>query len=417
MHGPSGREDSMFTFATELQNPVGSPIRELFQYLSVPGMISFAGGYPAASTFDVGNIAQCVSTAIAQAPSECLQYGSTEGVLSLRSALSELMERRGAPTEVDRILITSGSQQAFDFVVRSFVEPGTRVLVEAPTYPAAIQAFRLAGAGIDAIPTDSEGIDTEALEAYLSACPGHARPRLLYLVPAFANPTGAELSLERRNHLLGIIKAYDLILVEDDPYGCLAFDGEALPSMLALSRGNDALRDRIIYLGSLSKTVAPGLRIGWMAAHPDVIRRAVIAKQASDLCTPPWIQVAMAVYLQSGYLDAQVRRIVSAYRVKRDVMVEALSGQLAGGLSFSAPKGGMFVWASLPEGADSAALLRLAIDERVLFVPGKAFYTGTGTHSTLRLSFATPSIEDIETGVGRLATAISRMSVVLEIQP
>lgn len=417
MPGPSGCEDSMFTFAKELQNPVGSPIRELFQYLSVPGMISFAGGYPAASTFDVSNIAECVSTAIAQAPTECLQYGSTEGVLSLRRALSELMERRGAPTGADRILVTSGSQQGFDFVVKSFVEPGTRVLVEAPTYPAAIQAFRLAGASIDAIPTDSEGMITEALEEYLRGCPEHARPRLLYLVPTFANPTGAELSLKRRNHLLQIIEAHDVILVEDDPYGCLAFDGDAPPSMLALSRGNDALRDRIIYLGSLSKTVAPGLRIGWMAAHPDVIRRAVIAKQASDLCTPPWIQAAMAVYLQPGYLDAQIGRIVSAYRVKRDAMVEALNQQLGGGLTFCAPKGGMFVWASLPEGADSAELLRLAIDEKVLFVPGKAFYKGNGKHATLRLSFATPSIEDIEVGVGRLATAISRLNDVLETQP
>lgn len=209
--------------------------------------------------------------------------------------------------------------------------------------------------------------------------------------------------------MLQIIEAHDIIQVEDDPYGCLAFDGDAPLSLLALADGNASLRDRIIYLGSLSKTVAPGLRIGWMAAHPDIIRRAVIAKQTSDLCTPPWIQAAVAMYLEAGSLEAQVCRIVATYRTKRDAMVEELNRQVGDRLKFTVPGGGMFVWGSLEKGRDSAKLLKAAIGEKVLFVPGKAFYKdGNCNRNTLRLSFDSASIEDIRVGVSRLAAAFSK---------
>lgn len=401
----------MFDFAKEFQHPTGSPIRELFQFLSLPGMISFAGGYPAPATFDVKKIGECVTKALEQAPVDCLQYGATEGAPSLRKALSTLMGHRGAAMGVEHILITSGSQQGFDFVVKAFVEPGVRVLVEGPTYPAAIQAFRLAGAVICTIPTDGGGIRTDALEHYLQGCASEHKPRLLYLVRTFANPTGATLSLERRRHLLNIIEAHALVVVEDDPYGCLVFDEGVPPSLLALSSDREALLDRIVYLGILSKTVAPGLRIGWMVAHPDLIRRAVIAKQASDLCTPPWVQVGMALYLEFGHLESQVGRIIEAYRVKRDAMVQMLDRHLKDKLTDGVPHGGMFVWATLPDGFDSAELLKFAIEEKALFVPGKAFYTEHMACAALRLSFATPSCEAIEVGVQRLARAIQCLEV------
>lgn len=400
----------MFPFASTFQQPVGSPIRELFPYLSRPGMISFAGGYPAASTFDSDAIGDCMARALASHPAECLQYGATEGVPALREALGRLMTQGGAPTAPDRILVTSGSQQAFDFVVRAFVEPGVAVMVEAPTYPAAIQALRLAGARQVPVPTDAEGIDTAALERSLQESAPADRPRLIYLVPTFANPTGATLSLARRQHLLQLAARYDLLIIEDDPYGSLAFDEAPPPTLLSLTHGDAALRDRVIYLGSLSKTVAPGLRIGWMAAHPDVVRRAVLAKQASDLCTPPWIQRAMAAYLDGGHLRAQIDRIIAVYRDKRDAMLAALDRELAGQVGYVRPGGGMFVWAALHGSGDSSVLLREAIENNVLFVPGKAFHVASDTPSpALRLSFATPSVAEIEEGVRRLARALARV--------
>ncbi|USE78151.1 PLP-dependent aminotransferase family protein [Cupriavidus gilardii] len=406
----TSQDTSMFPFASAFQQPAGSPIRELFQYLSRPGMISFAGGYPAASTFDTAAIGQCMAEALAGHPAECLQYGATEGVPALREALSRQMGQAGAPTPAERILVTSGSQQGFDFLVRAFVEPGVPVIVEAPTYPAAIQALRLAGARLVPVPADAEGIDTDALEQCLRDCAPAERPRLIYLVPTFANPTGATLSVRRRQAVLRLAAQYELLVIEDDPYGCLAFDGAPPATLLAMANGEPALRDRIVYLGSLSKTVAPGLRIGWMAAHPDVVRRAVLAKQASDLCTPPWIQRAMAAYLDAGHLSGQVARIIEVYRDKRDAMVSALERELGGRIDYMRPGGGMFVWASLPDGTDSAELLREAIEENVLFVPGKAFHAATGQPSpALRLSFATPSVAEIGEGVRRLARALVRV--------
>jgi DNA-binding transcriptional MocR family regulator len=282
------------------------------------------------------------------------------------------MAERGAAVALDELLITSGSQQGFDFLVRALVEPGSLVLVEEPTYSATLQALRLAGADVRGVPSDHDGMNVDALEAMLANAP--ARPRMIYTVPTFANPTGATLSPARRLQLLELVARHEIVLVEDDPYGALSFDGPPPPSLLALCDQVPGARPWLVHLASLSKTLAPGLRLGWMVAAPEIVRRAVIAKQVSDLCTPPWLQLTAAHYLQAGNLPGQIAREVAVYRDKRDRLTTALRQAFGTRIRFADPAGGMFLWVSVDGIDDAAALLPHAIAEKVLFVPGAGFY-------------------------------------------
>ncbi|WP_427306396.1 PLP-dependent aminotransferase family protein [Cupriavidus sp. H39] len=396
-----------YPFVPALREPQGSPIRELFKYLSDPEMISFAGGYPSAALFDADGIGAASAQALRERPAECLQYGATEGVPALRDALAVLMAERGAAVARDELLVTSGSQQGFDFLVRALVEPGSVVLVEEPTYSATLQALRLGGADVRGVPSDQHGMDVDALAAMLAG--GALRPRLVYTVPTFANPTGATLSHARRLRLLELAARHQVVLVEDDPYGALSFDGAAPPSLLALSGQVAGVRPWLVHLASLSKTLAPGLRIGWMVAAPEIIRRAVIAKQVSDLCTPPWIQLAVTQYLADGRLPAQVAREITFYGDKRDRLAESLRLAFGDRIRFALPAGGMFLWASLDGIDDAAALLPHAIAEKVLFVPGAGFYAARRARPAFRLSFAGAAPAQITEGVARLARAAARL--------
>lgn len=401
--------NTAYPFVPALREPEGSPIRELFKYLSDPQMISFAGGYPSAALFDAPGIGAASAQVLAQRPAECLQYGATEGAPALRRALTALMAERGATVAPEELLVTTGSQQGFDFLVKALVEPGSLVLVEEPTYSATLQALRLAGAALRGIPADHEGIDVEALEAVLEAAAAAGeRPRLLYVVPTFANPTGATLSLPRRLRLLELVARHQVVLVEDDPYGALSFDGAPPPSLLSLCAQVPAARPWVVHLASLSKTLAPGLRLGWLAGPAEIVRRAVIAKQVSDLCTPPWLQLTAAQYLDDGRLPAQVAREVAAYRDKRDRLADALRQAFGARIRFALPAGGMFLWAAVDGIEDAAALLPHAIAEKVLFVPGAGFYAERRPRAAFRLSFAGADPARIGEGVARLARAVAQ---------
>jgi DNA-binding transcriptional MocR family regulator len=399
-----------YPFIPAMQSPEGSPIRELFKYLADPQMISFAGGYPSSALFDSAAMARAAAEAITAHPVECLQYGATEGAMALRRALVVEMAARGATVPVEQLIVTSGSQQGFDFMVRALIAPGSVAVVEEPTYSAALQALRLAGARLRTVRSDHDGMDTDALAQLLADCDPAQRPRFIYLVPTFANPTGATLSQARRRHLLALAARYRVLVIEDDPYGALRFDGEALPSLLALSQDMPEARPWVVHLASLSKTVAPGLRLGWMVAAPELIRRAVIAKQISDLCTPPWLQLAAARYLEQGLLAGQVAHIAQAYRHKRDRLALRLREAFGARIRFGMPAGGMFLWATLDGVVDASALLRHAIEEQVMFVPGAGFHAGPGPHAAFRLSFASADDEQIDDGVRRLRRAVARMS-------
>ncbi|NLY65863.1 MAG: PLP-dependent aminotransferase family protein [Alcaligenaceae bacterium] len=393
---------SDFAFAGPFKEVKGSPIRELFKYLSRPGMISFAGGYPAPELFDIEGLQQSIEAESTRL-SSTLSYGATEGLPALREALATLSARRGIPAGPDDILVTSGSQQGYDLLLRALIEPGDTALIERPAYPAAIQGLRLAGANIVTVSVNEDGVNLDELSHALQ----RHKPKLFYCVPTFANPTGICLSLEKRQKLLALLAQSDCLLIEDDPYGALRFSGETIPSLMELAQTGTA-KDRIIYLSSLSKTVAPGLRIGWMIAHPDILRRCVLAKQVNDMCSAPFMQAVAARYLNTGRYQQHLQLITGTYRQRAQCMLATFDRELDGSLQLIRPEGGMFIWGTLPQGMEAAKLLTLAIDENVMFVPGPGFYADHANQGAFRLSFATSNEEKITEGVRRFKQAIDR---------
>ncbi|AOK61104.1 2-aminoadipate aminotransferase [Burkholderia ubonensis] len=392
----------MYAFTPPFQHPAGSPIRELFKYLGEPGMISFAGGYPASDLFDVDGLNAAAARAYAQ-PTRCLQYGPTDGLAELKQQLIALMARRSVTCTPAELVVTTGSQQGLDLLLRVMVAPGDVVLTEQPAYPATLQALRLQQARIVTIPVDGDGIDVDRLDALL-ASGTIAQPKLLYTVPTFANPTGATLSRERRLKLLRLAVRHRFLIVEDDPYADLRFAGETLPSMLALAGEVDGARDWIVHFASLSKIVAPGLRVGWTIAPAEIARRCVIAKQTVDLCSAPWTQAIAAEYLADGALERHLPRITDAYKRKCAAMCDALRDGLGDAIEFHRPEGGMFVWARIGA-VSSARLLQHAIANKIVFVPGNAFFADNVDDASLRLSYAAPDVDAIREGVARLARA------------
>jgi len=365
-------------------------------------MISFAGGYPASDLFDAEGL-QAAAAQAWQDSTRCLQYGPTDGLPELKTQLLALMARRGVTCTPQEMLITTGSQQGLDLLLRVLLEPGDTALTEQPAYPATLQALRLQQAHIVTVPVDSDGIDTGVLEQRL-ASGAIARPKLLYTVPTFANPTGATLTRDRRLALLRLAVRYRFVIVEDDPYGDLRFAGDAVPSMLALASEVQGARDWVVHFSSLSKVVAPGLRVGWAIAPVEIARRCVIAKQTVDLCSTPWTQAIAAHYLAAGSLERHLPRITQAYQRKCEALCEGLRAQFGGEIAFHQPEGGMFVWARIP-GVEIDALLPNAIDSKVIFVPGKAFFANAPDTASLRLSFAAPNVDEIREGVARLKLA------------
>lgn len=402
----------LYDFTEPFKAPQGSAIRELFKYLSRPGMISFAGGYPSKDLFDRAGIGQAQEEAYRSDPVACLQYGDTAGAPALRRAILRLMNERGVTREVDDVIVTTGSQQGLDLLIKILVAPGDAVLIEEPAYPAAIQALRLAGARLIPVRTDAQGIDVDALtaqlEAFDSTTPPATRPKLLYTVPTFANPTGATLPAARREALARLAMRFRFVLVEDDPYGELRFTGEPVKPITALADAIPGASDWVVYFGSLSKIVAPGLRIGWSIAPSAITRRMLVAKQTSDLCTSPLAQETARFYLESGRLAEHVQIIAQAYRKRYDALSSALRQFVPDEIDYVVPQGGMFVWARLKGGRNAAELLKRAIEQNVIYVPGPAFYVRDPDESSMRLSFAAaPGEAEVFEGVRRLKLALA----------
>ncbi|MFJ6571656.1 PLP-dependent aminotransferase family protein [Streptomyces sp. NPDC091292] len=377
----------------------GSPVRDILAVTARPEVINFAGGLPAPELFDSEGVAAAFQDVLARTPARALQYATTEGEPTLRTALAERTTARGLTTAPDDLLVTTGSQQGLSLLATVLVEPGDTVLVETPCYLAALQAFAYAGARVVPVPCDGDGIDPDALDALVAA----HRPKLLYAVPTFQNPTGRTLPGERRAAIASVAARRGLWIVEDDPYGELRFEGERVPWIASYP----GAEDRTVLLGTFSKVMAPGLRLGWLRA-PDAVRRAcVVAKQAADLHTPTVNQLAAARYLADRDLDAHVVRVARAYGERRDAMLGGLEGALPGGATWSRPSGGMFLWARLPEGYDSAALLASVVAHDVAYVPGAPFYAGAPDPRTLRLCFVTHTPDEIRVGLGRLGLALA----------
>lgn len=393
-------------FADRLNNVETSAIRELFKLLGKPGIISFAGGFPDAAMFDVDGIRQASLAALEQEPGAALQYGATEGYQPLREQLAEFMGSKGAQVLPEQLLVTTGSQQALDLLGKTLISPGDKVIVEGPTFLATIQCFRLYGAQLITAPIDGHGVDVQRLEQLII----EHRPKFVYLIPTFGNPSGAMLSLERRRQVLEMAVRHDTLIVEDDPYGDLYFGEAPPPSLLALSDQVPGSRQRLVHCGSLSKVLSPGLRVGWMIAPPELLAKAVMCKQFSDAHTSTFAQATAAQYLKAGRMPGTLQRVRQVYAQRAQAMVEALRSELGEAVSFVAPQGGLFVWARLTGAgghlADGNELARRAIEHGVAFVPGAPFFARDPDVSTFRLSFATVGEDRIREGVGRLAKAL-----------
>jgi DNA-binding transcriptional MocR family regulator len=381
--------------ASRLRGVRSSPVRDLLALTQRPEVISFAGGLPAPELFDVDGWADAFAKAAGERRN--LQYASTEGDPALRALIAERMTRRGLATTEADLLVTTGSQQALTLVTTALVEPGDVVAVEEPTYLAALQCFQLAGARIVPIASDEHGADPASLADVLE----RERPALVYLVPTFANPSGRTLPSARRSAIAALAEEHDVWVVEDDPYGELRYRGEPVPPMATYG-------DRVLYLGSLSKIGAPGLRLGWLRAPQSLMTAAVIAKQAADLHTSTIDQAAAAVYLANADLDGHVRTLCAAYRERRDTMIAALPATVPAGTEWTDPDGGMFVWLRLPDARkdiDTAEVLTHALAHNVAFVPGAPFFAVHPDHATMRMSFTTNPPEEITEGMRRLAVA------------
>ena len=393
-------------FADRLNNVETSAIRELFKLLGKPGIISFAGGFPDPALFDVAGIAESTAAVLANNPGPVLQYGATEGYGPLREGLSQFMANKGVTVQPDGLIVTTGSQQALDLIGKTMINPGDKVIVEAPTFLATIQCFRLYGAHIIGAPIDADGVDTDKLEALIA----EHNPKLVYLIPTFGNPSGATLSLARRKRVLELAVKYNTLVVEDDPYCELYFGKPPPPSMLALSDTVPGSRDLLAHCGSFSKILSPGLRVGWMIAPPALLANATMCKQFSDAHTSNLTQATAAHYLTLNRLDTALAAVRTTYAERARVMAESLRRELGSAISFNEPQGGMFFWAKLTgEGGKSSNatdFAKRAIDKLVAFVPGAPFFAHDADVSTLRLSFATVDVKKIEEGIKRLGEAL-----------
>jgi DNA-binding transcriptional MocR family regulator len=399
-------------FADRLNNVETSAIRELFKLLGKPGIISFAGGFPDSAMFDVAGIQESANKALAEEPGGALQYGATEGYEPLRTQLASFMKSKGVQDiEPQGLIVTTGSQQALDLLGKTMIGPGDKVIVEAPTFLATIQCFRLYGADLVTAPIDAQGVQVDKLEELIK----QHKPKLVYLIPTFGNPSGATLSRERRIKVLELAAKYKTLIVEDDPYGDLYFGSTDAdrppPSILALSKQVPGSREWIAHCGSMSKVLSPGLRVGWMIAPPELLAKATMCKQFSDAHTSTFAQATAAQYLKSGRMPDTLARVRKVYAERAQAMGDALQRELGDAIEFTRPNGGLFFWARLTGAGgkvkDAGELAKRAIEKGVAFVPGAPFFAKEPDTATLRLSFATVGVERIFEGVARLGESLN----------
>lgn len=400
-------------FAARMHNISSSLIRELLKLTQDPEMISFAGGLPAPEVFPVDAFEEAACYVLKTYKSRALQYSTTEGYPPLRQWIVDYMSRYGIESSSENILICSGSQQALDIMGKILINPGDLILTEEPTYLGALQAWRSYQAEYVSVPIDDHGIRTDLLEQAL--CSG---PKFMYILPNFQNPGGVTLSLERRHRLIDIADHYGVPIIEDDPYGELRYEGEHLPPLVVLdakrlknrpnySNGHGFMQGNVIYISTFSKTLAPGLRLAWIVAPEEVVQRCVMVKQGMDLHTSTLIQMMAYEVLKNGFLDEHIRLIRQVYGERRDVMLDSLERYFPPDARWTHPKGGLFLWVTLPHEIDTLALMPKALENKVAFVPGTAFFPDGSGSNTFRLNFSNAAPENIELGIRRLGEVIT----------
>lgn len=398
-----------YRYAHRTKQMGSSVIRELLKLTEQPDIISFAGGLPAPEVFPLEAFRQACNRVLDEFGPQALQYSTTEGYRPLREMIARHTRRYAVEVTPENILITSGSQQALDLIGRLFINRGDYIVVESPTYLGAIQAWNAYGAQYVTVPTDEHGMIVDELEKAL-----RVGPKFIYVLPNFQNPGGWTLSLERRRKLVELADRYGVPIVEDDPYGQLRYEGNHIPPVVALDSQYRAENGKhysgnVIYLSTFSKILAPGIRLAWVIAPQEVIRRLVMAKQAADLHTATFNQMVAYEVGKGGFLDEHVKVIRRVYKERRDVMLEMMDELFPPEVRWTRPEGGMFLWVMLPKGIDTADVLRLAVERKVAFVPGAPFHPNGGGENTMRINFSYSSPETIREGISRLAGVLEEV--------
>jgi 2-aminoadipate transaminase len=385
-------------FARRTQGMKSSAMRDLMAVIGQPDVISLAGGLPDTSTFPAEDLAALTARMAAESSAAALQYGPTEGLDAVKAAIAQVMAAEGMSVESDDLLVTTGGQQVIDLVCRALVDPGDVILAEGPTYPGAVPVFGSYEADVVQIEMDDDGMRIDLLEAALDRLAREGRtPKFVYTVPSFHNPAGVTMSLERRRALVRLVRERELLVLEDNPYGLLRYEGEPLPTLYELDGA-----EYVIYLGTFSKILSPGLRVGWAAAPHPVLAKLNLGKQAADLCSSSFSQHFVATYFAARDWREYLGTLIDLYRRRRDVMLDALAEHLPAEASWTHPRGGLFVWARLPDYIDTTDLLARALREQVAFVPGRAAYLDGRGASEMRLNFSGVSEDQIREGVRRI---------------
>ncbi|HSL21094.1 MAG TPA: PLP-dependent aminotransferase family protein [Vicinamibacterales bacterium] len=396
-------------FAQRTQGMRRSEVRELLKLTEQPGIISFGGGLPAPEVFPIKEFERACATVLKEAGARALQYSTTEGYRPLREMIARHTCRYGVAVTADNIMITSGSQQALDLIGKVLINPGDHILVERPTYLAAIQAWTTYQAQYIPVPIDDDGMLPDALEAAL-----RGGPKFIYALPNFQNPTGVTLSLERRRTLVRLADHYGVPIIEDDPYGQLRYEGEHVASIVSVDseyRSGDGkpYSGNVMYMSTFSKTLAPGLRLGWLTGPTDVIERLVQAKQGADLHTATFNQMVAYEVARGGFLDEHVKTIRRVYRARRDAMLAAMAEFFPAGVTWTKPQGGLFLWVRFPEFLDAADILRESVNEGVAFLVGSAFFPDRSNANTARFNFSNADPVAIRDGIRRIGLVLARM--------
>jgi 2-aminoadipate transaminase len=379
-----------------------SVMRDLMALTERPDVISLAGGWPDTSTFPADSYAALMSTVASQSCARALQYGPTEGLSAVKQCIAQVMQAEGIEIDSDELLVTTGGQQVIDLVCKTLLDPGDVVVCEAPTYPGAVPTFCAYEAEVVHVTMDRDGMRVDELEATLDRLESAGRrPKFIYTVPTFHNPAGVTMSLERRRELVRIASERELLVLEDNPYGLLRYEGSPLPTLRALDGGAF-----VIYASTFSKILSPGVRLGWTAAPAPVLEKMNVGKQASDLCSSSISQYFVSAYFESGPWEDYVRSLIEIYRRRRDVMLDSLAEHFPRETEWTHPQGGLFIWATLPDYIDTTDLLARALDQQVAFVPGRAAFLDGRGGSSMRLNFSGVDEELIREGVRRLGEVV-----------
>jgi 2-aminoadipate transaminase len=389
-------------FASRTSVMKSSAMRDLMAITERPEVISLAGGLPDTSTFPAEELAAVLSRLAAADSARALQYGPTDGIAAVKDAIVTVMAAEGVDVHPEDVLVTTGGQQVIDLVCKTLVDPGDVIVAEAPTYPGAVPAFSAYQADVVQIAMDADGMKVDELEETLDRLEAEGRrPKFIYTIPTFQNPGGVTLSLPRRKRLVEVARERELLVLEDNPYGLLRYEGDALPTLYALDGG-----DFVIYLGTFSKILSPGVRVGWSVAPAPVLEKMNLGKQASDLCSSSLSQLFVSRYFAEGRWEGYLASLRELYRHRRDVMLEALAEHLPPEATWTRPAGGLFLWATLPDYLDTTDLLARALSRNVAFVPGRAAYLDGRGGSSMRLNFSGVGDDTIREGVRRIGEVI-----------